>query len=306
MHDVIIIGGGPAGLAAGIYAVRRGLTTLIIEKKMPGGQLLTIKEIENYPGFGVILGEELAARMTEQAKRLGVEIVMDEAMEMELHGEVKTIKAHDKEYAAKAVILAMGGEYTRLGVKGERKLTGRGVSFCATCDGPFFKNRVIAVVGGGNKAVGDALYMSEIAKKTYLIHRRDTLRAEETNQEKLKEHGVELLLDTVIEEIVGGPLVTSIKTKNVKTGKVHELPVDGVFVSIGVLPKTEVEEKAGVAVSEKGFIKVDRDQQTNISGVFAAGDVTGGVMQITTAVGDGCVAALSAYSYIKKPDWKRK
>lgn len=301
MHDVIIIGGGPAGLAAGIYAVRRGLSTLIIEKKMPGGQLLLIKEIENYPGFGVIVGEELAARMTEQAKRLGVEFVMEEAVDMQPAGNVKKITTPENEYSAKTIIIAKGGEYLKLGIPGEQELTGRGVSFCATCDGPFFKNRVIAVVGGGNKAVGDALYLSGMAKKTYLIHRRDTLRAEETNQKKLEECGVELILDTIVEEVTGGPLVRSIKLRNVKTEEKRELPVDGIFISIGILPKTDVEKKSEIAVDGKGFIKVDRNQETNVLGVYAAGDITGGVMQITTAVGDGCVAALSAYKYIKEP-----
>jgi thioredoxin reductase (NADPH) len=300
MHDVIIIGGGPAGLAAGIYAIRRGLSTLVIEKKMPGGQLLLIKEIENYPGFGVIVGEELAARMTEQAKRLGVEFVMEEAVDMSFNDKAKKIKTLENEYSAKAVIIAKGGEYLKLGILGEKELTGRGVSFCAVCDGPFFKNRVIAVVGGGNKAVGDAIYLSGMAKKTYLIHRRDTLRAEETNQTKLAEYGVELILDTIVEEVVGGPLVRSIKLKNVKTGEKRELCVDGVFISIGILPKTEVEKKNGIAVDEKGFIKVGRNQETSVCGVYAAGDITGGVMQITTAVGDGCVAALSAYKHIKE------
>lgn len=299
MYDVIIIGAGPAGLSAGIYAVRRGLSTLIFEKKMIGGQLLLIREIENYPGFSSIVGEDLAAKMTEQAKRLGAEFVMEEVTGMHLSEETKKIKTTEEEYSAKSVIIATGGEYMKLNVPGENELIGRGVSFCATCDGPFFRNRVVAVVGGGNKAVADALYLSELAKKTYLIHRRDTLKAEETNQRKLAAKGVEILFNTVVEEILGGPLLKAVKVRNVKTNKQDEIQVDGLFVSIGIIPKTEMMKKSGIEVDEKGFIKVDRNQQTNIPGVFAAGDVTGGVMQITTAVGEGCVAALSAYNYIK-------
>ncbi|MBN2013702.1 MAG: thioredoxin-disulfide reductase [Candidatus Altiarchaeota archaeon] len=306
MHDVIIIGGGPAGLSAGIYAVRRGLSTLILEKKILGGQLPFVREVENYPGFKSILGKELADRMVEQVKQLGVEFLVGEMEDMNLKGEIKSIKTKEGEHACRAVIIATGGEYQKLGVSGEKEFTGRGVSYCPTCDAPFFRDKIVAVVGGGNRAVSDALYLSDVAKEVYLIHRRDKLRAEQASQEKLKEKGVKPILNAVVEEFHGDVMLKSIRIKDVETGIPAVLNVQGVFISVGTIPHTEVEKKNGVAVDEKGFIKVDRNQKTNISGVYAAGDVTGGVMQISTAVGEGCVAALSAYEHIREPYWKKK
>jgi thioredoxin reductase (NADPH) len=306
MYDTIIIGAGPAGLTAGIYAVRRGLKTLIVEKAAVGGKILYAKDIENYPGFNRISGEDLADRMRNQAKNLGVEIVMGEVIGMNLTGEVKTIVTREKEYQGKAAIIATGAMYKKLDIKGEEEFAGRGVSFCATCDAPFFRGRIVAVIGGGNTAVDDALYLSEMAKKTYLIHRREKLRSEEIRQEKLLEKGVKLILNTVVEEIHGDKLVNSISIRNVKTDGIKKLKVDGVFVSIGVIPSTVMEKSEGVEVDEREHIVVDRNQETNIPGVFAAGDVTGGIMQISTAVGEGCTAALSAYKYVKEPYWGDK
>jgi len=299
MYDVIIIGAGPAGLTAGIYAVRRALKTLIIEKTAVGGQILLAKDVENYPGFDCISGRDLAEKMGNQARDLGVEIVMGEVMGMDLNGEIKTVITRENQYRGKAVIIATGGIHKKLGTKGEEKFAGKGVSYCATCDAPFFKDRTVAVIGGGDGAVNDALYLSEVAKKTYLIHRREHLRAEEVRQKKLLERGVELILDTVVEEINGDEFVDSISIRNVKTGEIKKLDVDGVFISIGSVPSTLMAKSAGVEVNDKGHIVVNKDQETNIPGVFAAGDVTGGIMQISTAVGEGCIAALSAYKYIK-------
>ncbi len=306
MYDLIIIGGGPAGLTAGIYAARRGLNTLILEKKSFGGQMLLTKEIENYPGFENITGKELSDRMLKQAEKLGAKVSIEKATNLNLQDESKTITTTENEYKSKAVILATGGEYMKLGIDGEKKYTGRGVSFCATCDAPFFKDRVVAVVGGGNKATSDALYLSEITKETYLIHRRDSLRAEEVNQKKLSENGINILYDTVVEEIIGDVMVNSIKIRNVKTDKSKKLKLNGVFISIGTLPNTGLPQEGGVSVDEKGFITVDENQETNIKGVYAIGDVTGGIMQITTAVGEACTATLSAYKHIKKPYWRNK
>lgn len=301
MYDTIIIGGGPAGLTAGIYAVRRGLKTLIIEKTVVGGQMLLANEIENYPGFDHISGGDLGDKMGSQAKKLGVEVVMEEVIGMKLKGELKTVVTRDSQYTGKTVIIATGGMHKRLDIKGEEEFVGRGVSFCATCDAPFFRDKTVAVIGGGNSAVNDALYLSGIAGKTYLIHRRESLRAEEVRQAGLIEHGVELILDTTLEEIRGNKFVNSISIKNVKTGRIKKLDVDGVFVSIGVVPSTVMEKGEGIEVDGRENIVVNRNQETNIPGVFAAGDVTGGVMQVATAVGEGCVAALSAYKYTKKP-----
>lgn len=305
MHDLIIIGGGPAGLTAGIYAIRRGLSTLILEKRIPGGQMLLAKEIGNYPGFESISGKELADRMVEQTKQLGAEFRAEEVVDMSLDGEIKSVKTPEGEYACRAIIIATGGEYQRLGVPGEEEFSGKGVSYCATCDAPFFKDKIVAVIGGGNKAVSDALYLSDVAREVYLIHRRDTLRAEKVGQKRLAEKGVKPILNAVVEEFRGDIMLKSIRIRDVEKGIPAVLNVNGVFVSVGIMPHTEVEKKCGVEVDEKGFIRVNRKQETNIHGVYAAGDVTGGVMQISTAIGEGCVAALSAYEHIKEPYWKK-
>jgi len=306
MYDIIIIGAGPAGLTAGIYAVRRGLKTLIIEKTAVGGQMLYAKEIENYPGFGHISGKDLADKMGNQARNLGVEIVMEEVIGMDLKKEIKTITTRENQYKGKAIIIATGGMHKKLEIKGEEEFAGRGVSFCAICDAPFFKDKIVAVIGGSDSAVNDALYLSEIAKKTCLIHRREHLKAEEVGQEKLLERGVELILNTVVEQILGNNFVNSISIRDVKTDEIKKLEVNGVFVSIGVVPSTVMEKSEGVEVDEREHIVANKDRETNIPGVFAAGDVTGGIMQISTAVGEGCIAALSAYKYIKKPYWNKK
>jgi len=301
IYDLIIMGAGPAGISAGIYARRRELETLVLEKASVGGQILLTNEIENWPGFESISGSELAKRMESHARKLGVEFKAEEVIGMNLKEEMKTITTREKEYQTKAVIIATGGQHRKLGIKGEGEFAGKGVSYCAICDGPFFKDKTIAVVGGGNAAAEDALYLSELASKTYLIHRKGSLRAEEAVQKKLKERGVESILNTEIEEILGDKFVTSIKIKTDKEERI--LPVDGVFVAIGIVPSTTMAKGAGIELDEKDYIKVNRNQETNIPGVFAAGDITGGVMQISTAVGEGCVAALSAYKYIKNPYW---
>jgi len=309
MYDLIIIGAGPAGISAGIYAVRRGLKTLILEKASVGGQMLLTNEIGNWPGFESISGSDLAKRMEDHARKLGVEIKVEEVIGMNLKDEVKTgikdevktVTTRDGEYQTKTVIIATGGQHRKLGIIGDDEFSGRGVSYCAVCDGPFFRDKAVAVIGGGNAAAEDALYLSEIASKTYLIHRKQSLRAEEAIQEKLKKKGVEFILNTEVEEIMGGKFVTSIKIKTEE--KEGILSLEGVFVVIGNVPSTTMAKGAGMELDEKGYIKVNRDQETSIPGVFAAGDVTGGVMQISTAVGEGCVAALSAYKYIRKPYW---
>jgi len=299
MHDLIIIGAGPAGISAGIYAVRRSLKTIILEKASVGGQMLLTNEIENWPGFEMISGSDLAGRMESHAKKLGVEIKTGEVIGMSLEGDVKKLTTRDGEYETKAVIIASGGQHRKLGIKGEDEFAGKGVSYCATCDAPFFKGKAVAVVGGGNIAAEDALYLSEVASKVYLVHRKDALRAEEAIQERLKEKGVEFMLNSEVEEISGDKFVDSIKLKN--NGK--SLDVDGIFISIGIVPSTTMAKAAGVGLDDKGYVKVSREQETNVLGVFAAGDATGGVMQISTAVGEGCIAALSAYKYVKKPYW---
>ncbi len=298
MYDLVIIGAGPAGISAGIYAVRRNLKTVILEKASVGGQMLLTNDIENWPGFEMISGSDLAKRMESHAKKLGVEIKTGEVIGMSLDGDVKKLTTRDGEYETKAIIIASGGQHRKLGIKGEDEFAGKGVSYCATCDAPFFKGKAVAVVGGGNIAAEDALYLSEIASKVYLIHRKESLRAEEAIQKRLKEKGVEFILNAEVEEISGETFVNSIKLKDGKS-----IEVNGIFISIGIVPSTTMAKAAGVELDKKGYVKVNREQETNVQGVFAAGDVTGGVMQISTAVGEGCIAALSAYRYVKKPYW---
>ena len=303
-YDVAIIGGGPAGLTAAIYAQRRNLSTVVIEKGMVGGQMLLTTNIENWPGEISISGSELANRMEKQVRNLGVEIINGEVTELEIENTgTKKLKVGEKIFVSKSVIIATGGEHRRLGVEGESKFTGKGVSYCATCDGFFFKGKRIAVVGGGNSAINDASYLSELASKLYLIHRRSQFRAEEKKVEELKKKGVELILDTVVESFEGENVLERLKLRNLQSGEEKVLDVDACFVSIGIKPSSEIAKKAGVKVNERGFIEVDKEMKTNIPGVFAAGDVTGGVMQIAVAVGEGCIAALSAYKYVRKPYW---
>jgi thioredoxin reductase (NADPH) len=303
MYDVIIIGGGPGGMTAAIYAAKREMKTLLIEKGPFGGYMLLTNKIENYPGFLKVSGSELSEKMEEQVRSLTVDIVSAEAMKLHLEGNIKKVDTTEGTYEGKAIILAVGGGHKKLEVKGEKEYTGRGVSYCSTCDAPFYKGRTVAVVGGGNSAISDALYLSDVAKKVYLIHRRDALRAEETRQAELRKRGVEILLNTGIDEIAGDKLVNAIQIRDLSDNQVKRIAVDGVFISIGTVPHSELAKDAGVKLDDKNFIKVDRNQETNVEGVFAAGDVTGGVLQISTAVGEGCIAALSAYKYVKKPYW---
>jgi thioredoxin reductase (NADPH) len=303
MYDAIIIGGGPGGMTAAIYAAKREMKTLLIEKGPFGGYMLLTNKIENYPGFLKVSGSELSERMEEQVRSVNVEIISGEATKLFLEGNVKKVETSEGTFEGKAIILAVGGGHKKLEVKGEKEYTGRGVSYCSTCDAPFYKGRTVAIVGGGNSAISDALYLSEVAKKVYLIHRRDALRAEESRQAELRKKGVEILLNTGIDEILGDKLVNAIQIRDLVDNQVKRISVDGVFISIGTVPHSELAKDAGVKLDDKNFIKVDRNQETNIEGVFAAGDVTGGVLQISTAVGEGCIAALSAYKYVKKPYW---
>jgi len=303
IYDVIIIGGGPAGMTAGIYAAKREMKTLLIEKGLPGGYMLLTNSIENYPGFLHISGKDLSGKMEEQMKNAGVEILGADATKIIVEGKIKKVETSEGERQCKSIILAVGGGHKKLEAKGEKEFTGRGVSYCATCDAPFYKGKAVAVIGGGNSAISDALYISDVAKKTYLIHRREALRAEEAKSRELKNKGVEILLNTEVDEILGDRFVNAIKLTDKSSGEAKKLRLDGVFISIGTVPHSELARDAGIHLDEKHYIRVDGNQETNVEGVFAAGDVTGGVLQIATAVGEGCIAALSAYKHVKKPYW---
>ncbi|TFG99109.1 FAD-binding protein [Candidatus Thorarchaeota archaeon] len=301
--ELIIIGGGPAGMTAAIYGARYGLRTLLIEGKVLGGAQATSPGIENYPGYTFIVGIELATKMKEQVKKCGAsikEITDVRSIEREGADGDFLLDTRRGVYRAKAIILATGGGHKHLGVPGEEMLTGRGVSFCATCDGPLFRDKTVAVVGGGNTAVTEALYLAEVTKKVYLIHRRDELRAEKIIQDYVFKSDVEIIWDTMVKEIKGDNLVNALVLENVKTGKQTTLEIEGAFIALGSKPESTLAKSIGVDTNERGEILVCAKQTTNIPGVFAAGDVVESMKQIAVAVGHGAIAADSAYTYIRQ------
>ncbi len=303
--DVIIVGGGPAGMTSAIYAARYGLKTLLLESRVLGGAQATSPGIENYPGFTFIIGLDLANRMKEQVRMSGA--IIKEIT------EVKSIK-HNKEdgiflletrrgvYQAPAVIYAAGGGHKKLGIPGEEDLTGRGVSYCATCDGPLFREKTVAVIGGGNTAVTEALYLGELCKKVYLIHRRDKLRAEQAVQDIILNSDIEILWSHIVTEMKGDNLIRAVKIKDLKTNEERDLALDGIFVALGSDPESQLVAGLGVETNDRGEIIIHEGQKTNIEGLFAAGDVAEGMKQIVVAVGHGAVAADSAYKYLRKVD----
>lgn len=300
MEDIVIIGGGPAGMAAGIYGARKNLKVIILENDFAGGQVVGTNIIENYPGFPEpITGPELSKRMEAQAKRNGVKFEFVPAVRIEKKDGRFHVKTEKNGYDCRVVILATGAKHRTLQVPGEEELSSRGVSYCVTCDGPLFKGRVVGVVGGGNAAAMTALFLKDIASKVYLFHRRDELRADEVLGERLEKANVEMVWDTVVKEIKGKKRLEEVVLYNKKTKTESTLKLDGLFVAIGETPTAKLAEGLGVKTDERGFVVVDKDMKTNVPGVFACGDVTNGVLQITTAVGEGTIAALRAYDYIK-------
>ncbi|MBQ8004249.1 MAG: thioredoxin-disulfide reductase [Oscillospiraceae bacterium] len=299
MYDVAILGSGPAGMTAAIYACRAGLSTVVIERMMPGGQMGETPEIDNYPGFENISGFELSAKMAEQAKKLGAEVKTCTVNEIELSGFANVIKTSSCDIEAKTVILALGASHRQLGVPGEEIYRGLGVSYCATCDGNFFRGREVCVVGGGNTALEDALYLANICPRVYLIHRRDSFRGFDTLARQVSEtENITLVLDSVVESIDGDERVSSVSVKNVKTGEKTQIMLSGCFIAVGSVPNTElVSEK--IKLTQSGHIDAGEDTVTNLPGVFAAGDIREKVSyQIVTACADGAVAAHMAGVYI--------
>lgn len=300
-YDLVIIGGGPAGMTAGIYAARARMKAVLIEKLVPGGQVLITDWIENYPGFPEgIAGADLVAKISEQADRMGLEIENDEVTGLDFSEPVKKIILSDKTITTRAVIIASGASPRKLGVPGEDKFYGKGLSTCATCDGPFYKDRIVAAVGGGDTAVQESLFLTKFAKKVYLIHRRDQLRATGILRERaLANEKIEILWDTVLTGINGFFNVENIDLKNVKSGESRTLAVDGCFIWVGINPNTRFLKDA-VKTDEYGFIVTDANMQTSVPGVFAAGDVRNTALrQISTAVGDAALATFSAEHYIE-------
>jgi thioredoxin reductase (NADPH) len=301
-YDLVIIGGGPAGLTAGLFAARARLNVVLLEKLMPGGQLATTDWIENYPGFPEGLsGPDLVMKMTEQAKRFDIPIESKEVQSMVLSGPMKKIGLDDGSIIAKAVIIATGASPKRLGVPGEDLFYGKGVSFCGTCDAPFYRDQVVAAVGGGDTAVKESIYLTKFAKKVYLIHRRDELRATKILQERaFASEKIEMVWDSVVTSINGTPMtVGSVSVKNVKTEEVRDLKVDGCFIWVGTTPNTQFLPEE-VETNEWGFIVTDQHCGTSMPGVFAVGDVRDTPLrQVVTAVGDGAIAAVEAEHYIE-------
>ncbi|WP_297058510.1 thioredoxin-disulfide reductase [Thermosulfurimonas sp.] len=299
--DLVIVGGGPAGLTAYIYAARARLRTLLVEKFSPGGQILNTDRVENYPGFPEgISGAELMERFLAQARNLGLEPLLDEATGLTQDGDLYLVHLGSGEtLVSPTVIVATGAGPKRLGVPGERELTGKGVSYCATCDGPFFRDEVVAVVGGGNTAVQESVFLTRFARKVYLIHRRDQLRATRILQERaFADPKIEFVWNSVVTEILGEDKVQGVRIKNVRTGEERVLEVGGVFIFIGIRPHTEWLEGV-LALDEGGFIITDAEMRTSLPGVFAAGDVRAkSCRQIVTAVGDGATAAYMAELYL--------
>ncbi|MBU2498131.1 MAG: thioredoxin-disulfide reductase [Proteobacteria bacterium] len=301
MYDVIIIGGGPAGLTAGLYNARARLNVLLLERLAPGGQVLTTDSVENYPGFpDGISGFELMDKMKAQAEKFGLTIRNEEVRRLELSKEKKIVHTNSGQLEAGAIILACGATWKKLGIEGEEQLIGKGVSFCATCDGPFYRDQEVAVIGGGDTAVEEAVFLTRFVSKVHLVHRRDQLRATKLLQERaMAEDKIEMVWDTVPVKILGQNGVEGIKLKNVKSGEVSQREVKGVFVFIGTIPNTEL-VKGMVELDQNGFILTGNDMETSVPGVFAAGDIRSKLFrQIATAVGEGAAASFSAEKYLE-------
>ncbi|MEW8955966.1 thioredoxin-disulfide reductase [Clostridium sp.] len=302
IYDTIIIGGGPAGLSAGLYASRGKMSTLLLERGKFGGQTATTDELENYPGsMEDCTGPALVERMRKQAEDFGVEFVKDEVLEVEVEGKIKKIKCKNKEFEAKTIIIATGA-YPRLaGFKNELELRGKGVSYCATCDADFFTDLEVAVVGGGDSALTEALYLTKFADKITIIHRRDEFRGAKYLVEKVEKHPkISILFDTVVEEAKGDGIVEGLVIKNVKTGELSDLTVDGCFVFAGYLPITDL-FKGKIKMNDRGDIITDEDMRCDVPGIFAAGDVREKTLrQVVTATADGAIAATIAEKYIEE------
>lgn len=299
IYDLMIIGGGPAGLSAGLYAARARLSAAVLTDG--GGQVTSTSEIENYLGIENIDGFELDRLFTEHAVKMGAKIIRGRAEALSDGGEIKTIKTRDGELSARAVILAMGATHRELGLESERRLFGSGVSYCATCDGAFFRGKTVAVVGGGDTALADALYLSNIASHVYLIHRRDAFRASPFLVERAESKGnIRFIMSTVVEEIYGEDRVKGLKLKNVSNGNIGMIYADGVFVAVGIKPNSAIAEGI-VGLDGSGFIKAGEDCRTDRAGFFAAGDIrTKPLRQIICAVSDGAVAVESALEYLNR------
>lgn len=302
IYDVVIIGAGPAGMTAAVYTSRANLTTLMLERGMPGGQMANTEEVENYPGFESILGPELSTKMFDHAKKFGAEYAYGDVKEVVDGEEYKTIIAGSKEYKARAIIISSGAEYKKMGVPGEKELGGRGVSYCAVCDGAFFKNRNLFVIGGGDSAVEEGVYLTRFASKVTIVHRRDQLRAQKILQDRaFANEKVDFIWNATLKQInEKDGKVGSVTLVSMIDGTETEYPADGVFVYIGMLPLTKPFNGLGIT-NEAGYIPTDDQMETKVAGIFAAGDVREKTLrQIVTATGDGSIAAQAVQHYVEE------
>ncbi|MBN2186813.1 MAG: thioredoxin-disulfide reductase [Dehalococcoidia bacterium] len=299
-YEVIIIGGGPAGLTTGLYASRAGLKSLLVERGIFGGQIVNASLVENYPGFPEgISGSQMGSLMHQQAIRYGLEVITAEVTGI-TQGQPYAISTTEGSFEAAAIIIAAGSEYRKLGVTGEERLSGHGISYCATCDGFLFRDREVAVVGGGDTAITDALELSQHVTKVHIIHRRDQLRAGQVLQQRAFAHPkLEFIWDTVVEEALGDKVLEELKLRNVKTGQQSNLKVGGVFVAIGLMPNSQIFFNI-LDLDDVGYITTDEMMATSAPGIFAAGDIRrNSARQVATAIGDGATAAMSAFRYLQ-------
>lgn len=302
IYDVIIIGCGPGGMTTALYTSRANLKTLILEKGAPGGEMLNTAEVENYPGFPMILGPELADKMYQSAMQFGAKYAFGNVSKIELDGDVKLVHAGKKIYKTYSVVIATGAYHRKLGVPGEEEFAGRGVSYCAVCDGAFFRGKNLIVVGGGDSAVEEGIYLTQLADKVTIIHRRDQLRAQKIIQDRaFKNEKIDFIWNSTVEELQGNDMhVTNVVIKDVVTKEIKTIPADGVFIYVGLLPMSDGFKDLGIT-DEEGWVVTNSTMETDVAGIFAIGDVRQKTLrQITTAVGDGGEAGQAVYKYIEK------